>query len=775
MTKSLIIVESPNKIKTLKKFLGKDYEIKSSLGHIRNLPRKKLGVDIKDGFAPEYITEQGKDKTIRELKKATKSCERVYLAPDPDREGEAISWHLAKVLDISEESDCRITFNAITRNEVLKSLESPRKIDMHLVNAQQSRRILDRLVGYKLSPVLWDKIHKGLSAGRVQSVAMLLICSREEDICRFLSKEYWNIFLNIPAGEKGGEGCRAKLVRFGSRKAVVENEAEARTVVDAISTKSYKVAMIEQRLVKKSPPSPFITSTLQQVAAKSLGFSVRKTMMLAQQLYEGIEVGDEGSIGLITYMRTDSTRTAPEALAEVAGYIGNYYGDRYSLKQPREFIKKKNVQDAHECIRPTALVYTPDRLAQQLNKDQLKLYTFIFNRFVASQMAPAEITNCTVEIANGNYIFALKGSRIDFDGYMKLYNVQETDDEEDGRIPDLKEGQEVHPDKVETKQNFTQPPPRYTEGTLVKELEKNGVGRPSTYAVIISTILKREYVRLIKKQFLPTELGLMVNKLLHDSFSDIINVEFTAHLEEALDDIAGGRSDWQDILKKFYDSFENTLSTAAIKKISVVTDILCRECGKQMVLKFANKNRFFACTGFPVCRSIVNISEEASFNKELIESSYEIVKVADRLEEIENRREAKVTEPELTEIVCEKCGKPMVIREGVNGKFLGCQGFPACRNTRPLEEETVEPAAEGEKPCEKCGKLMVVKYSRSGKFMACSGYPECKQTRSLPLNAKCSREGCAGEIVIRRGKKGRPFYGCSKYPDCDFTSWKRPE
>jgi len=776
VSKSLIIVESPNKIKTLKKFLGEDYDIKSSLGHIMNLPKKKLGVDVEHGFQPEYITEQGKDKVIRELKKAMKKAEQVYLAPDPDREGEAISWHLSRILELEEDSLCRITFNSITRNEVLKSLENPRQINMNLVNAQQSRRILDRLVGYKLSPLLWEKIHKGLSAGRVQSVAMLLIAEREEEICRFRPEEYWNITAAFkdPSGDRE-DLLKARLVKKGKSKISITNEAQAREIEKALTQNDFKVSDIDTKTIQRSPQPPFITSTLQQVAAKNLGFSVRKTMMIAQQLYEGIEIATEGPVGLITYMRTDSTRTAPEALDEVRGYIDRTFGSNFVPASPRSFTKKKLVQDAHECIRPTSLKYTPESLSPYLSPDQLKLYTFIFNRFVASQMAPAEVTNCTVEVASGEYIFVLKGTRVDFDGYLRIYNVQDGDEDEGGTIPGFDKGQVLIPQAIDLKQSFTQPPPRFTEGTLVKELEKNGVGRPSTYAVIISTILKREYVRLVKKQFIPTELGLIVNQILKNSFSAIINVEFTANLEKALDDIAEGRDDWHDILQKFYVSFEEILAGTVIPKISVATDLKCPSCEKEMVLKFANKNRFFACSGFPTCKTIINIAEDANFNQELIESEYSIVAVCDKLGMVEAKRPEKSEKAEVSDKLCDKCGSPMVIREGSNGRFLGCQAFPKCRNTMPLDSQEEQPIPEEDKNCEKCGNPMVVRHSRKGRFLACSAYPKCKHTKSLPLNIGCPKEHCEGQIVVRRGRNGKTFYGCSRYPECDFTSWKRPE
>jgi DNA topoisomerase-1 len=772
----LIIVESPNKIKTLKKFLGDDYEIKSSLGHIMNLPKKKLGVDVNNEFMPEYITEQGKDKVIRELKKAMKKVDQVYLAPDPDREGEAISWHLSRILELTEDSLCRITFNSITKNEVLKSLESPRQINMSLVNAQQSRRILDRLVGYKLSPLLWEKIHKGLSAGRVQSVAMLLISAREEEICRFKPEEYWNITAAFkdPSGDRE-DLLRARLMRKGKSKISITNGDEARSIEEALSKNDFVVSDIDTKTIQRSPQPPFITSTLQQVAAKNLGFSVRKTMMIAQQLYEGIEIASEGPVGLITYMRTDSTRTANEALDEVRSYIDSTFGKEFVPSAPRSFTKKKLVQDAHECIRPTSLRYTPENLAPFLAPDQLKLYTFIFNRFVASQMAPADVTNCTVEVSNGVYIFTLKGTRIDFDGYLRIYNVQDSDEDEGGTIPGFVKGQVLIPQNIDLKQSFTQPPPRFTEGTLVKELEKNGVGRPSTYAVIISTILKREYVRLVKKQFIPTELGLIVNQILKNSFSAIINVEFTANLEKALDDIAEGRSDWHEILKTFYESFEKILSGAIIPKISLATDLKCPSCEKEMVLKFANKNRFFACSGFPGCKTIINISEDATFNQELIDSDYTLVAVQERIGSVEAKRPDKSEKAEVSDKVCDKCGGPMVIREGSNGKFLGCQAFPKCRNTMPMDNQEDQNIPEEDKNCEKCNSPMVVRHSRKGRFLACSAYPKCKHTKSLPLNIGCPKENCEGQIVVRRGRNGKTFYGCSRYPDCDFTSWKRPE
>ncbi len=659
MSKTLVIVESPAKAKTISKFLGKKYTIKASMGHVRDLPKSQFGVDVENRFSPKYITIRGKGDVIKALRSAVKKADEVLIASDPDREGEAIAWHLQNLLAISNDEPCRIEFNEITKQAIQKALQHPRSIDYNRVNAQQARRILDRLVGYNLSPLLWRKVKKGLSAGRVQSVAVRLICDREEEIQSFVSEEYWTLTgLFVKAGHTPFEG---KLLKYKNKKADIGSEEQMNEVLDALKGASYTIKKVSRKEKRRNPSNPFITSTLQQEAYRKLNFTARKTMMIAQQLYEGLDLGKEGTSGLVTYIRTDSIRVSAVAREEAQGYIRERFGAQYvGGKTARSAGKGKGkgkVQDAHEAIRPTSIIREPAQIKEYLTRDQYRLYKLIWFRFLASQMSPAVFDTTSVDIIAGDYNFRAVGSVIKFPGFMKVY-IEGTDDgkiNEEKLLPELKEGEAVEARSLTPKQHFTQPPPRYSDATLVKVLEEKGIGRPSTYAPIVETIIKRGYIARENKQFYPTELGVIVVDLLKKHFKDIIDIEFTAGMEERLDGIEEGELDWVQVLDDFYDPFRITLEKA---------------------------------------------EEEIGH-----------IKVAD----------------EVTEEICERCGRNMVIKIGRYGKFLACPGFPECRNTKPLLE---------------------------------------------PTGVKCPR--CEGDLVVRRTKKGRKFFGCSRYPECEFVTWEKP-
>jgi len=656
LQKNLVIVESPAKAKTIRKFLGKDYKVEASVGHIRDLPKSKLGIDIENNFEPKYITIRGKGPVVQELKRAAKKSKRIFLATDPDREGEAISWHLAHILGIKEDELARVEFNEITKPAVLKAIKNPRTIDKNLVDSQQARRILDRLVGYKISPLLWRKIRKGLSAGRVQSVTVKLICDREREIEEFKPEEYWSIKAILKK-----EGVLFESQFYGIRengkdvKVKIKNKDEAENVLATLDKDKFIVDKVKKGTRRRNPYAPYTTSTLQQDASKRLGFSTRKSMMLAQQLYEGIDIEGEGTVGLITYIRTDSTRVSKEAVETTKSYIVENYGRNYS--NGGKFYQgkgKKEAQDAHEAIRPTSVLRRPDDIKDSLTLDQFKLYDLIWRRFVGSQMNPAQYDTISVSILSNNNVFRASGSKLKFDGFLKVYDNVDNKDK-DVQMPMLVKGDQVKVDEIQPNQHFTQPPPRYTEASLIKTLEDLGIGRPSTYSPTISTILNREYVNLDNRSFVPTELGILVDDLLKEYFKEIINEEFTADLEESLDKIAEGEYPWQLIVGNFYKEFD-------------------------VILKRAEEE----------------------------------------IEKIE-------IEDEVSDVVCEKCGKNMVVKHGRYGKFLACPGYPECKNTKAIVHKL--------------------------------GIP-------CPL--------CGGDIIRRRSRKGRIFYGCDNFPDCNFVSWNEP-
>ena len=608
MADKLIIVESPAKANTIKKFLGGSTKVMASMGHIRDLPKSKMGIDIEHDFEPEYINIRGKGDLIKSLKKEAKNAKQVYLATDPDREGEAIAWHLAHILEIPQNSNCRVTFNEITKETVKESIKKPRKIDMNLTDAQQARRVLDRIVGYKISPVLWKKVKRGLSAGRVQSVAVKLIVDREEEIEHFIPEEYWNIYATLQDTESKK---KFQATFYGKEKKKIElhTQEEVEKIIKNIENGKYVVTDVKKGEKKRTPAPPFTTSTMQQEASRKLGFVLKKTMSVAQGLYEGVHVGDRGTVGLITYMRTDSTRISEEARAAAKEHITQKYGANYY--ENRYYKTKQNAQDAHEAIRPTYIDLEPEKIKEFLSNDQYKLYRLIYNRFIASQMAPAVYDTVTAEIEVNQYNFRANGQTLKFKGFMTLYVEtldNEKEEEDDTSIPELTAGQEVKKVKLEPKQSFTQPPPRYTEASLVKALEEKGIGRPSTYSPTITTILERRYIQKEQKQLVPTDLGKIVNQLLVENFSDVINVEFTAKIEEEFDEVAEGKENWKQVIREFYGSFEQEVERVEkelehVQLVEEVSDVPCEKCGRMMVIKYGRYGKFLACPGYPECKN----------------------------------------------------------------------------------------------------------------------------------------------------------------------------
>ena len=715
MAKSLLIVESPTKVNTLKKIVGKDFIIKASVGHLKDLPKKKLGVDVDKDFAPEYITIRGKGKILQELKTAAKKCDTIYLAPDPDREGEAIAHHIGnEVARFTKGKIYRVTFNEITKKAVLDAIKNPTELNNNRVNAQQARRILDRLVGYKISPILWKKVHRGLSAGRVQSVALRIVCEREREILAFKPREYWSITLELEGSKK--PLFQAKLFKVAGKKVEVANKAEADEILKGMEGAKPVLENIVKKERKRNPSAPFITSTLQQEASRKLNFSPKKTMMLAQRLYEGITLGKKGTVGLITYMRTDSVKLSDQALEEVRAFIPERYGKEFLPTAPNTYKSKKSAQEAHEAIRPTDVKIEPSTIKDNLEKDSYRLYQLIWSRFVSCQMVPAVLDTTQFDIQSGNYLFRSNGSILKFAGFMKVYVESQDDDQsdeskpegkgDDRLLPALEKGEVLKVHEILPEQHFTQPPARFSEAMLVKELEDKGVGRPSTYAATISVIKDRDYIQNVERRLQPVELGFMINDLLVENFPDIMTTEFTAKMEEQLDDIEGGKLGWVEALNSFYIPFK-----------------------------------------------------------------------AD-LEKAEEKMKDFKAQVEETDEVCDKCDQPMIIKWGRFGKFMACSGYPECKNTRDLgdkgDSEDGAKTDEVEGNCDKCEAPLIMKRGRFGKFIACSKYPECKFTKPIGLGIACPEETCEGEIASRRSKKGRTFYGCTKYPDCKFTSWDKP-
>lgn len=673
MGQKLVIVESPAKAKTIGKYLGKNYIVEASMGHVRDLPKSQLGVDVENKYTPKYITIRGKGELLEKLRKAAKKSEKVYLATDPDREGEAISWHLAQVLNIDETEKCRIEFNEITKNAVKNAIKSPRIINSNLVDAQQTRRILDRLVGYEISPVLWRKIKWGLSAGRVQSVALKLICDREKEIREFVPKEYWSIECKL---HKNGnkKSFIVKLSSKNNNKIEINSEEESNKIISEIENNKFIVTKIKKSQKTKNPLPPFTTSTLQQEAYRKLNYATKRTMSIAQQLYEGIDIKGHGTLGLITYMRTDSVRISEEAQKAAKDFIVNTYGSEYAPDTPRVFKGKKNIQDAHEAIRPTYIDLTPDAIKGSLKDDQYKLYKLIWNRFIASQMSSCILNTISIDVMNGEYIFKAHGSSVKFEGFMKLYEYLSQEEEEAINIPELSEGEVLQKSTIGGVQHFTQPQPRFSEASLVKTLEENGIGRPSTYAPIISTLLERTYIERDKKTLIPTELGTIVNSIVSEYFKEIVDVEFTAEMENKLDSIEEGKDDWKEVVDEFFKPIKKSIEIAEkeISKITIedkVSDVKCDKCGKNMVIKHGRFGDFLACPGYPDCKNTKPIVEKL-------------------------------------DVECPKCGGNILIKKSKKGKkFFGCSNYPNCDFV-----SWFEPVKDR---CPNCGGHMVKKYSKS--------------------------------------------------------------
>jgi DNA topoisomerase-1 len=720
---ALVIVESPAKAKTIKKYLGRGYVVKASVGHVKDLPRKKMGIDIKRGFRPEYVVIETKKKVLSEIKAAAAAAGRVLLAPDPDREGEAIAWHIAEEIRDDNPNIQRVMFNEITKKAVSEAIEHPMALDVKKFESQQARRILDRLVGYEISPVLWTKVRRGLSAGRVQSVAVRLVAEREQEITAFRPQEYWTVEATVEGPNP--PPFTVKATKLDGKKLEMVHEGEAREVVDIMRAATLRVSSVERKERRKNPPPPFITSKLQQEASSKLRFSPKRTMGLAQRLYEGVEMGDEGPIGLITYMRTDSTRLSDDALTEARAFISGKYGATFLPAEPVVYKTKKSAQDAHEAIRPTGLKYDPETVRalwaggkgggrdERESEDLLRLYTLIWNRFVACQMVPAVFDQTTIDVAAGRAELRATGQVIKFPGFLEVYAETVEDainEDETSSLPEIHEGDAVKLIDTKPEQHFTQPPPRFSEATLVKELEEKGIGRPSTYAAILSTIQDRGYVEKKEARLYPTELGVMVNGLLVKSFPEIVSTDFTAQMEEQLDLVEEGEANWVKLLDGFYKPFKVDLEKAKV--------------------------------------------------------------------EMRNLK----AEEKPTDEVCEKCGKPMVIKWGRNGHFLACSGYPECRNTKEFVRNadgslTVVPATRpSDQICPTCGAPMVIKRGRFGEFLACSKYPECKTTSPLSLGVDCPKPGCGGYLTEKRSRRGKTFFGCSNYArtKCDFVSWDRP-
>jgi DNA topoisomerase-1 len=738
MSKGLIVVESPAKVKTLQKFLGGDYVIKASVGHIKDLPEGELGVDLQKDFLPQYVTISGKGKIIRELKKASKGVKNIYLGPDPDREGEAIAWHVAEEIGDKDKNIYRVLFNEITKKAVSDALHHPGKLQQSKYEAQQARRILDRLVGYQVSPILWEKVRRGLSAGRVQSVAVRIVCEREREIQNFVSEEYWSLTATLK-GKDSPVSFDAKLTKWKGKKVKMANEAEASAIKKTLETVSYSVSKIVQQEKQRHPFPPFITSRLQQEAYRKLNFPAQKTMWIAQKLYEGVDLGEMGMVGLITYMRTDSVRVSTEAVQQVRGWIKDRFGDSYLPPKPNVYKSRRGAQEAHEAIRPTSIELEPDKVKAYLDKDQGALYKLVWDRFVASQMPSAVFLQTNVEIKADDALFIAVGTVPVFQGFMALY-VEGEDNQENGngekKLPSLSEGEILELLGLIPKQHFTQPPYRFSEATLIKELEEKGIGRPSTYATILATIKEKEYVRLEKGKFFPTELGCMVNDLLVVNFPDIFDIEFTAQMEENLDKIEEGERDWVDTLKEFYTPFQKDLEMAKVsmrdvKREKIPTDAICERCGSKMVKRWGKRGYFLACSSYPKCRYT---------------------------REVEGNEENQVE----TEARCEKCGNPMVIKNGKFGRFLACSNYPTCKFTRSLDTGV-------RCPQEACDGVIVERKTRKGRtFYSCTNYPNCTYALwDKPIPEKCPQ--CGFPFLVEKQGKGGVIKRCPK-KECGYRA-----
>jgi DNA topoisomerase I len=776
LAKGLVIVESPTKAKTIEKYLGGGYEVEASFGHIKDLPKKSLGVDLENEFATEYEVIPGKEKVIAKLKKMAKGADAIYLAPDPDREGEAIAAHLAEELggdrvDGKKTKKTatpirRVTFNEITKKAVQDAFQHARDIDRNLVDAQQTRRVLDRLVGYQVSPLLWDKVRRGLSAGRVQTVALRLIVEREREIKAFVKEEYWTIAAHL-MGAKPPQFA-ANFVGIGDEKTPIPNGEEAEKLRAALEKAEWSVRSVDKRERRRNAAAPFTTSKFQQDASRKLRFSVKRAMMIAQRLYEGVDLGEEGTVGLITYMRTDSTRVSNEAIGEVRELIGKEYGQEFLPESPNTFKSKKDTQDAHEAIRPSSAARHPEDVKQYLQEDEFKVYKLIWQRFVASQMNPAVFDQTTVDIdarsGGVDYRFRVTGSVLKFEGFLKVYEEsKDSKDEEDEalkhKLPVLTEGQSLTLKSLDAEQHFTEPPPRFNEASLVKELEERGIGRPSTYSAIISTIQERQYVQKLGGKFSPTEIGFVVTDLLVENFKDIFDFQYTARLEEELDEIEDGKEIWKNALAEFYEKFAKDLKYAEkhmenVKRMEKPTDQICERCGSPLVIKWGKHGSFYACSAYDKTDP-----NSCTFTKE---------NPID-LPDLDSADLQETTQEEY----CDNCGRPMVLKRGRFGQFMACTGYPDCKTTRRLDQAKKIPDVPLDEKCPQCGRNLLLRHGRFGEFISCSGYPDCKYVKQNLIGVKCP--DCKdGDIAEKKARRGNFFYGCTNYPKCEFTSAFKP-
>jgi len=836
---TLVIVESPAKARTIAKYLGDGYEVLASVGHVRDLPKSKLGVDVDQDFQPEYVTIRGKKDVLDRLKKAAKDSGAVYLATDPDREGEAIAWHVMEYLDVKDKPVFRATFNEITKSAIQKAIENPGQIDQNLFMAQQARRIMDRLVGYKISPLLWDKVQRGLSAGRVQSVAVRLLVEREKEIEAFVAEEYWTIDADVEG--KNPPPFVLRLSKIEGKKARVPDEENTKRILAETEGQSFVVRAVTKKPTRRNPQPPFITSTMQQEAARKLRFSPNQTMRVAQGLYEGISLGDEGPVGLITYMRTDSTRVSESAVEGAREFVKGKYGERYVPEKPRTFTSRRGAQDAHEAVRPTLLDHPPERLASYLDANQMALYKLVWDRFIASQMAAAELEQTTIEVPvqGEKYLFTASGSVMTFSGFLALYEEGREQDEEDEdevrsrgkRLPQVESGEELKVRRFLPEQHFTQPSSRFSMSSLIRELERRGIGRPSTYAAILSTIMDKKYAERVEGYFRPTDLGRMVTDLLVESFPEILDIKFTAHMEEELDEVEEGKMEWLNVLREFYRSFSERLEQAEIsmrspKTEEVETDVECNLCGSKMVLKWGRNGHFLACSNYPECKNTKPyardeegnvVAEEVPQTEEKCDkcggemvvksgrhgqflacSSYPDCKNTRPIAEIQDGKAVAEEAPPDTDEKCDLCGAEMAVKSGRRGRFLACTDYPKCRGTKNIAEVKDGKAIAVEMPkveevCDKCGAPMQVKTGRRGPFLACSAYPKCKNAKPLPEDHPAAQEikgqaaarpkpieteekceNCGKPMVLRDGRHG-PFLGCSGYPQCKTIQKATPD
>ncbi len=766
MPNSLVIVESPAKAKTITRYLGKGFQVKASLGHVKDLPKKNLGVDVEKDFAATYDVLPDKTQVIQELRKAAGKAENIYLATDPDREGEAICAHLKELLENKKRNFYRVLFNEITQEAIREAFENRGAINLKRVDAQQTRRILDRLVGYQVSPLLWEKVRRGISAGRVQTVALRLIAEREQEIQAFQTREYWTLKARLEG--RLPPAFEARAMKFRGEKLEIPNESSARKHQAALTRAYFIVQSVTRRENRKHPVPPFTTSPLQQEAWRKLHFPAKKTMLMAQRLYEGIDLGKEGSVGLITYMRTDSTRVADSALRAVRDFIQSNFGNTFLPARPVRYKKKKAAQDAHEAIRPTDVFRTPESLQSLLGTEEHKLYRLIWQRFVASQMNPAVFDQTVIEIAAGDHHLRASGSVEKFKGFLAVYqegrdekrSADEEEEERDRRLPEVGKGEKLKLLDLLPEQHFTESPPRYNDATLVKILEEKGIGRPSTYATILSTIQNREYVVKRQGRFFLQALGMIVTRLLVKSFPDIFDVAYTAQMEGQLDEIEQGQTPWKRVLQEFYSKFKRDLKVAKtqmqdIKGEGIPTDEVCDKCGAPMVIRLGQRGRFLACTQYPDCKNTRPVASELEGDGNHL--------------------------PEVEEETCENCGRPMTVKRGRFGPFLACTGYPECKKTKKIvtsakgggKARAVADKLTGEK-CPQCGNELVLRHGRLGEFTACSHFPKCKYVKPVSVGIACPEKDCGGEIVERKGRRGRVFYGCSRYPACKFTLAHKP-